>query len=241
MDVGKALGFVFEDEDWVTKILLGAALLLIPVFGIFVLLGYTIAVVRNVRAGELRPLPAWTDLGHFFMDGLMFWIASLVYALPLLVLLCPIALVWLLPALGGEQEDLTALLAGVSGLLSVGLGCLAALYGILLSLLSPVLQIRYAETADIGACLRFGEIFRFLTSNVGEIIISQLLLWVTGMVAGTLVSIAVSLLAIIPICGWVLGPALSLVMLPFGVWLKIFAAHLYGQISGRAGVAAPAM
>jgi hypothetical protein len=239
MDVGGALGFVFEDEDWVTKILLGAALLLIPIFGIFVLLGYTIVVLRNVRAGEPRPLPAWADLGRFFVDGLMFWIASLIYALPLLVFLCPIAVVWLLPALGGEQEDLTALLAGVSGLLSVGLGCLAALYGILLSLLSPVLQIRYAETADVGACLRFDEIFRFLASNVGEIIVSQLLVWVAGMVVGSVVSMVVGLLAIIPICGWVLGPVLSLVMLPFGVWLKVFAAHLYGQISGRAGVAAP--
>ena len=39
MDIGKAFGFVFEDEQWVSKILLGAAIMLIPIFGLFALIG----------------------------------------------------------------------------------------------------------------------------------------------------------------------------------------------------------
>lgn len=237
MDIGKAFGFVFEDEEWVSKLLLGTVILLIPIFGTFVLIGYTIALTRNVKAGEPRPLPAWQDLGRYFMDGLMFWVATLLYTLPFLIFICPITIVGLLPVLAGEQEELMTILAGVSGIMMLGLGCLAALYGILLTLLTPVVQIRYAESGEIGACLRFGDVFRFLFANIGPIIISQVLMWVAGMVVGTVVSVVVSIVSLIPFCGWILAPALGLLMLPFATWLMLFSAHLYGQIAQRASMA----
>jgi hypothetical protein len=225
MDVGKALGFVFEDEDWVTKILLGTVILLIPIFGGLALMGYTIAVMRSVMADEPRPLPEWKGLGDYFIDGLKFWVATLVYALPIFVIMCPFAVVWLLPALAGGEEDLAAILAGISGVLSVGLGCLAALYGILMGLLMPVVQIRYAETGEIGDCLRFGEMFRFLFGNLGSIIVSQLLVWFAGMVLMSVVG----------------GLSLGLLVLPIGVWLNVFSGHLYGQIGRQAGVGTAAV
>ena len=220
MDIGKALGFVFEDEEWISKVLLGALIMLIPIFGQFVLMGYAIVVIRNVMADEPRPLPAWENLGRYFVDGLMFWIATLVYALPFWIILCPIMGVWLLPALAGEQEDLIAILAGASGVVSVGLGCLAVLYGILLGLLMPVLRIRYAETGEIGACLRFGEIFQFLFANIGNIIIGQLLVWLASAVVMSVVG----------------GLSLGLLVLPVSVLLQAFSGHLYGQIARQAGM-----
>lgn len=236
MDIGQALSFAFEDEKWMSKLLLGAAIMLIPIFGWFALMGYVIAVTHNVMAGEPRPLPDWEDLGRYFMDGLMFWIVTMVYALPFLIIICPIAVVWLLPALAGEQEDLVAVLTGISGLVSVGLGCLASLYSILVTLMMPVLQIRYAEAGEIGACLRFGEIFRLLFANIGNVIVSQLLLWVTSVIIGSVVAGLVAVLSIIPICGWILGAAISLLMLPVSVWLMSFSGHLYGQIGRQARI-----
>lgn len=239
MDVGKAIRFVFEDEQWVSKLLLGAVISLIPVFGGIALLGYAIAVMRNVRAGHARPLPRWDDLGRYFTDGLMFGVATLVYALPFLVLLCPIALVWLLPAAGGDQQDVTTALTSVAGIVSAGVGCLALLYSILLWLLTPVLQIRYAETGELGACLRFGEVFRFLFSHIGSIVIAQLLIWVAGMVVTSVLGGVIGVLSIIPICGWILGAVLGLVMLPVGVWLVVFSGHLYAQVGRQAASAYP--
>ncbi|RLC67124.1 MAG: hypothetical protein DRI48_03095 [Chloroflexi bacterium] len=240
MEIGKALSFVFEDEEWVSKLLLGSAILLIPIFGVFALMGYAIAIVRNVKANAPRPLPDWADLGQYFMDGLMFWVATLLYSLPLLIFICPVVFIWLLPALAGEEEDLVTILAGISGVVSLGLGCLALVYGLLLALLTPVLQIRYAESGEIGACLRFGEVFRYLFANVGSIIISQILLWVAGMVIGTVVSVFVGVLGIIPICGWIMAGVLSLLMLPAVAWLTLFSAHLYGQIARQAAPVSPA-
>jgi hypothetical protein len=235
MDVGRAVGFVFEDEEWVSKILLGTVIMLIPIFGWFAIMGYAIEVLRKVKADDPRPLPTWDDIGRYFVDGLMFWVATLIYTIPILIAICPIALVWILPAAAGDSEDLMAILAGVSGIVTIGLGCLASLYGILLALLTPVLQIRYAESGEIGDCLRFGEIFRFLFANIGPIIISQFLVWAAGMIIGTVVSVAVGILSIIPICGWILALAIGLLMLPVGVWLTVFSGHLYGQIGRQAG------
>jgi hypothetical protein len=214
MDIGKALGFMFEDEDWIVKILLGAVIVLIPFFGQLVLIGYGIAIIRNVRAGEPRPLPAWDNLGGYFMDGLMFWVVEMVYAIPVFILICPIVIVGLLPALSGDSEELAIALASVSGIVGMGLGCLIVLYSILLVLVRPVLRIRYAEAGNIEACLRFGQVFRLLFDNLGRIVLVQIIVWAAGM---TVMSIAGAL-------------TLGLLVLPASIWLTALSSHLYGQI-----------
>jgi hypothetical protein len=221
MDIGKAFSFVFEDEEWFTKILLGALITLIPIFGQFALFGYGIAIIRNVKAGVPRPLPEWSNLGDLFIDGFKFWVATLIYAIPFIIFLCPIMLVWVLPALGAENEDLAAMLAGISGIVSVALGCLAALYGIVLSLLTPVVQIRYAETGEIAPCLAVGEVFRLLFDNLGSVLVTVVLGWVAGTVV---MSVAGTL-------------TLGLLVLPGSVWLKALSSHMYGQISRQMGAA----
>jgi hypothetical protein len=244
MDIGKAIGFVFEDEEWVTKILLGAAIMLIPVFGQLAVAGYVIAVVRNVMAGDPRPLPAWNDLGRNFVDGLMVAIANLVYGIPLWIILCPIAFVWLLPMLGpiigGENTDvvgtLMAALTGVAGIVTVGGICLAMLFGVLLSLLQPVLQIRYARAGQIGACFQVGEVFRFLFANVGSIIIAAIIVWLAGLAIGGVVSVAVAVFGWIPCLNFIVVPVVSLLALPLGVWVSVLAGHLHGQIGRQASV-----
>jgi hypothetical protein len=140
----------------------------------------------------------------------------------------------------GDNQDLTAALASVAGILTAGLACLALIYAILLLLLTPVLQIRYAETGNLASCLRFGEVFRFLFDNIGSIIIAQALVWLGGLVVTGVLGTIIGALSLIPICGWVVAIALGLVMLPAGVWLMVFASYLYGQIgqNGEAGAAA---
>jgi hypothetical protein len=214
MDIGGAFSYVFEDEDWIVKILLGAAIMLIPIFGQLALSGYGIAILRNVKAGKPRPLPAWSNLGDFLMDGLMFWVIRLVYGLPIFILLCPIVFVGVLPALGAENEDLLTILAGISGVVIIGISCLIVLYSILVGLLMPVVQIRFAETGEIGACLRFGEMFRFLFSNIGAVIVTQLVIWAASVL---LMSIAGSL-------------TLGLLALPIAVFMKAVGGYLYAQI-----------
>jgi len=239
MDAGKAIRFVFEDDQWISKILLGSVISLIPFFGSIALAGYAIAVLRNVKAGSSRPLPTWDRLGEYFVDGLLFFVALLVYSIPLLLLICPLSLVWLLPAFAGDSQDLTTVMTSIAGVVSAGLGCLALLYALFLWVLAPVLQIRYAEAGELAACLRFGEVFRFLFENIGKIIIVQIIVWAAGLVATTLLSIIIGGFGLIPICGWVVASVLGLIFVPVGFWLMLVASHLYAGISQPAGSEAP--
>jgi len=234
MQVSRALSFIFDDERWIGKLLIGALISLIPIFGGFAVMGYAIAVLRNVEEGHSRPLPNWDRLGDYFVDGLLVWVATLIYAIPLLIMMCPLVFVWVLPAFAGDSEDLTAVLGGIAGIISLGVGCLAFLYGLLLWILSPVIQIRFAETGKLGPCLRFGEVFRFLFANIGPIIIAQLLVAGAGIVLSTVLGGVISVLSLIPICGWIVGAVLGMAMIPVGVWVLVFGAHLYAQIAQRA-------
>jgi len=230
MDAGKAIRFVFEDDQWVSKLLLGSVISLIPFFGGIALAGYAIAVLRHVREGRSHPLPAWDRLGQYFVDGLLFFVALLVYSIPLLILVCPLSLVWLLPALAQDSQDLTTVMTGIAGVVSAGLGCLAILYALLLWVLAPVLQIRYAEAGELGPCLRFGEVFRFLFENIGKVIIAQIIVWAAGLVVTTLLSVVIGAFGLVPLCGWILASVLGLVFVPVGFWLMLVASHLYAEI-----------
>jgi hypothetical protein len=239
MDIGRAFGYVFEDERWISKLLLGAVITLIPIFGVLALSGYVVAVARNVLAGRERPLPEWDDLGQNFADGLMVWLANLVYSIPLIILSCLIALPVVLPLLAGDQEDLVAILAGISTLLVIGVGCLITLYGLLLWILAPAIFVQYAVHGSLGATLRFGEVFRFTFDNIGNVIIAQLMVILGGIVVGLAagaVSSAVTLLSFLPVCGWIFGAVIGLLTIPLSVWLALLEGHLYGQVGLQAGL-----
>jgi hypothetical protein len=224
MDIGKAFGFVFEDEEWIKKLLLGALITLIPIFGQFALMGYIVAIIRNVLAGSYRPLPEWENLGEYFKDGLMVWIAGLVYSLPLILLSCFIALPYLLPALAGNNEDLMGALLGVSTVLSIIVGCIMALYGLLMSLINPIVQLRYAVYGELGPCLRIGEVLRETFGNIGNLLLVMLAIIGGSFVGGLVVSIAS-----ITIIG-------SLLSLPLGVWIGALTGHLIGQLGVKMGL-----
>jgi hypothetical protein len=102
MDFAKAFSFVFDDPDWIQKIIIGGIVSLIPVVGWLLVMGYMIAVGRNVIRGNPQPLPDWADFGQFLVDGLYGFVIGLVYALPILIVMCIVLFPAL--ALGGAFE-----------------------------------------------------------------------------------------------------------------------------------------
>jgi hypothetical protein len=220
MDIGKALGFVFKDEQWIKKVLIGALLILVPLVGQFVVTGYLIAIIRNVKSGASRPMPDWSmdDMGKYLVDGLMLMVINLIYALPIIVLSCPFVLMGFLPLFMGDNPNLDTILEGAAGVLGIGLGCVGGLYGLLLALLIPVSQMRYAETRELAACLRFGEIFRFAFANIVNLIIILLVMSALGILIAPLALLTLGLLG-----------------LPANFWLGAVTSHLLGQIARRSG------
>jgi hypothetical protein len=91
MDIGKSFSFPFEDEKWLSKLVIGAIVSAIPIVNI-IFAGYIVDTIRNVMAGLARPLPEWVDWGDKFMKGLILFLASLVYSIPVIA-----SRSWLLP------------------------------------------------------------------------------------------------------------------------------------------------
>ncbi len=54
MDIGKSFGFMFKDESWISRVLVGGLLGLVPILN-FVIYGYMLEVIKNVS--EDRELP----------------------------------------------------------------------------------------------------------------------------------------------------------------------------------------
>ncbi len=96
MDVGKSIRFIFEDKQWFSKVLIGSLILLVSIpltfvlvgfLGLAIVSGYSLDVLRNVRAGSARPLPEWRDRwGEWLIQGLKLLLILFVWSLPLIVL-----------------------------------------------------------------------------------------------------------------------------------------------------------
>ncbi len=83
VDFGRSFTFVSEDPDWIKKILIGGAFTLACALlvGVPFVLGYFSRTLRNVVAGEPRPMPEWDDLGGIFNEGLRLTAVYLLYTL----------------------------------------------------------------------------------------------------------------------------------------------------------------
>ena len=223
MDVGKAFLFVKDDAGWIGKIAIGTVILFFSflIIPVFFLIGFQIAVVRNVLDGEEDPMPAWDNWGQLFMDGLVVSIAQFIYALPIILLGACSWLVFLVPAFGAGSDLETALAGGATiGFFAVI--CIIILLSIALAFLVPAIYVQYARTGEFGSMFRIGEVVDIARQNLVDIFITILAGLGAGLALGILITIAS-----ITICGGIIlsyaGP----------VWLMVATAHLYGQIAAN--------
>lgn len=92
MELGRAISYIFEDKQWVSKLLpllLVGALSFIPILGLVATalgLGYLLHLAKNVREGLPRPLPDWTKWREKINVGGQLLLAMLIYNLPTIVM-----------------------------------------------------------------------------------------------------------------------------------------------------------
>ena len=179
MDIGKSFSFVFDDENWIVKVLVGVVLSLIPIIGQVLMYGYGLELMKNVIEGRANPLPEWDDWGGKVVKGIMYIVISLVYALPIILLgLCFGGLTAVLGA--AEAEDALNVIASIGG---ICYGGFAFLYAILMALALPPAIGRYLDTGELGAAFRFGDVFALVRDNIGGWIIALVLAWLAGLIA----------------------------------------------------------
>lgn len=229
MDIGKSFSFVFEDDRWVTKILIAAAILAvgwvfvwlvgIPLILAFLLLaGYQVEITRRVIRGVTPVLPEWDDWGKLLTEGVKFAVIGLVYALPaIIVSIClgvPVSLL---------GEDGNGDPTWVSWVCGGPLACLSILWSILVALVLPAAVAFYVANDDLAAAFRFGDIVRFVRKNLTTYILTAIMSWVAGLIGG--------LGTWLCLVGW-------LATYPYSIMVT---GHLYGQAyveaSGQAAAA----
>ncbi|HFE66390.1 MAG TPA: DUF4013 domain-containing protein [Chloroflexi bacterium] len=219
MDINKSLTFVTEDEQWITKFIIGAILaffsfLIIP--GFF-LAGYVVRITRNVMDDVDQPLPEWTDWGGLFMDGLYIFIAMFVYSLPFVLVVCCSTL-FIALAGGAEGSGAEELIAGLGALGMFVVACLSLIWAILLLVVAPVVFIQYARLGELSACFQFSEIMATTRENIGDILLTVLIIFGVNFVLG--------LLGIIPIIGFFISLAAR-------AYAGFVTGHLYGQLGAK--------
>lgn len=225
MNIGKSFSFVFEDQRWVTKVGIGALVLilssllspiLVGILGYFIIAGYGLEVLRNVRRGDLFPMPEWRDRwGEWLVLGVKAAVAIFVWSLPIILVTIPMTVGFALVDNGSDSG------AALGGLLAACFGCLVLVWVLIVLLATPVIYIRLAETEELSSAFRFGDILSFTRTHIGNVIIATIMY----VVASAVLSLIAGIVGLI-LCGVGL-----LVTLPAAQFITVMIqSHLYGQI-----------
>ena len=175
VDFGRCFTFVTEDPEWVTKILLGGLFTLLSavLVGIPFIMGYWARTLKNVAAGQPRPLPAWDDLGGIFSDGLRLVGGYLVYTLGLMLVMALVGGVVMIPlfALGSTDgaDGIMAIFGGLGILLFyavIFIVSLAAIVYLPAALVRSVMRDSFAEG------FAWQPIVAFIQANLGNYALS---------------------------------------------------------------------
>jgi hypothetical protein len=184
-DYTRALKFVFDDPDWVPKILIGTLFTFLSVFfiGSIWVSGYVVEIVRRTVRGEARPLPEWNNLGALFRDGLRATVVWLVHILPLFVLAVLLAL-----ALGGAGMVIGTTLStpdfqtALFLLVLTGYG-IFSLVGLAVLLYLPAAFLRFVMRNDVWAAFDFRENIAFIRRNRNGYFQALLVFFVASFIA----------------------------------------------------------
>ncbi len=208
MDIGKSFGYVFEDDQWIPKILIAAAILLggilffwllfIPsILAALLLAGYGVEITRRVINRNPQILPEWDNWEALLIDGLKYWVINIVYSLPVI-------LIWMCLGIPGAALSQDA--PGWTAAFNSVAGCLNFLWSLVVGILMPAAVAFFVANDDLGAAFRFGDVFNFVRDNFSNYLIVLVMSWV-ALIIGSLGFLFLFLPGLVtwPYAGWVMS------------------------------------
>jgi hypothetical protein len=218
MDIERAFKFVFQEKNWLGKIVIGGLMVLFSIFIIPYLIyyGYLVELTHRTIRNEVELLPNWNNIIGKLGNGFKFMIVEFVYFIPGIILISIGAF------LAGElrieyreirRVTLTLLPVGFEasefGILFIISGII---YYVFLLLIMPFIVGRFAEDMNITAAFDISDIVAMFRSNIGNAIIVLLLV------------IAISIIASLGIALCFIGIFLTI------VWANFVQFYLYGNL-----------
>jgi hypothetical protein len=180
MDFGKAFSFPFQDPDWAKKILIPALVLLIPILGQIVVLGWALDITRRVIRQDPQPLPE-LDFGKNLSDGFKGFVISLVYAIPAIIFSLPPAII---SAVAGSGDSNMENIGPLMGIVMVCCYGLLFIYGLALNVVLPAALGHFIATENLGAAFRFSEVFGLVRAAPGAYLMVLLGIILAGIIGG---------------------------------------------------------
>jgi hypothetical protein len=149
------------------------------------------------------------------MKGLLIAIASLIYALPALILSGIGSLI--VAMVGTASGDVE----GAAGLLTCGASCLSTVWSVAVGIWMPAAIVRFvARDYDFGAFFDFAAIWRLIVDNVGA--------YATAIV----VTIIASLAGALGVIACVIGVIFTM------FYAQLVSMHILGQFANESGAIA---
>lgn len=228
MDIGKAFSYPFEDDEWLSKLFLGAIVSAVPILN-FAWTGYTVDIVRNVSDGVSLPLPDWSEFGDKFVKGFLIWAAGFIYSLPALIIAC-LPLGFLTISVLAEDSNLSDTFFSVFTGVGIFLICLIVLYLLVFSFYFPAVYINFARKGTFGSCFEIGKIIKIVSENTSEYLTAWLISIVGAILVGIIIAVAIGLLGWILCIGWIIAWLISAIG---SVYMYVIFSHLFGQVSAE--------
>ncbi|WP_448576592.1 DUF4013 domain-containing protein [Thermomicrobium sp.] len=185
MDLVRALSAPFRDDDWPEKLVIAALLLLLPLIGPLLVLGWALHYAREVAEQRERALPTWRNWSEHLTLGLLGAVVSIAWFLPTLAVLALSALA-LLPALLGDERFRIISLA----LSLAGLSCLALPLAMLTTIVLPVPLGRLATTNQLSTALSVVGALQEARQVLPSLFVTWVVLLLHSLGQAVLVSIA---------------------------------------------------
>lgn len=167
-----------RDPKWITKLLIIALTLLIPIVGAINAIGWMLASLDLLRAGEERLAPA--NLGHLGR-GIRLFAVNLVYILAVGLV---VAVIYVPGVLIASRESHGAASAGLISLaiaLSLLAFSIATLGSLVLNFLTPSIVLA-TERGGIAGGLAVGSVLRHARANLANTLIAGLMLVAAGFI-----------------------------------------------------------
>ncbi|TMC73154.1 MAG: DUF4013 domain-containing protein [Chloroflexi bacterium] len=170
--IAEAFTWPFRDPDWLPKLLIIALILLVPIVGAINGIGWMLASLDRLRAGEARLAPAnFSHLGR----GIRLFAVEVIYA----ICIGLVALVIFLPAVAlavqqGQGSANSALIAGAIFLNLLGFSAITVL-SLALTFATPAIVLA-TDSAGIGGGIRVGAVLRRSRMNLSHTLIAGLML-----------------------------------------------------------------
>ena len=199
-------------------ILLVISTIIFPLMG-----GYQMEIFKGKK-----PAPEPEQWVHLFINGLKLFVAGLIWAIPVIIVLLVLGGVSILALVaGGITMNPVAIAAGIGGVIFAIL--IAVILAIIIELIWTMGQVRLGRTERFGEAFNVGAITATIRKiGWGDYIIALIILWIISIIYLGIIGLFMQ----IPYIGWLIW----LILLP--PWI-IFYARYITQLYESAGPEAP--